>query len=107
LNSGQLDRALAQMDLVTKSGNLSGEDYYNLACFYSRAAGVVRSDERRKSDERSRLFRAYVADGIGALKKAADTGCFRQAEMREAAQKDSDLEILRGREEFRRVVRSE
>jgi tetratricopeptide (TPR) repeat protein len=107
LSSGQLDRALGQMDIVKKSGSLSAEDYYNLACFYSRAAGVVRGDERRKSDERLRLFEGYVADGFIALRKSADAGFFRQAAMREAARNDSDLEILRGREEFGRVVGTE
>ena len=101
LKIGELDRAVSQVVLARQARRGSGEDLYDLACFYSRAAASVRRDEP------SRLFETYVAEGLAALRRAADGGVFRDAAMRETAQKDSDLEILRGREEFRRIVRSQ
>jgi tetratricopeptide (TPR) repeat protein/tRNA A-37 threonylcarbamoyl transferase component Bud32 len=107
LEIGELDRALAQANLAKQKSAGSGEDLYNLACFYSRAAMAVQTDQRKKGEERSRLVETYVGDALGALQKAAVAGFFRDPARRDQAANDSDLKILRDREEFRRVLRSE
>jgi hypothetical protein len=107
LKIGELDRAVSQVDLAKKAAGGSREDLYDLACFYSRAAGSVLRDDRRKKNERLRLFETYVGEGLAALRKAAHSGLFRNTAMRETAQKDSDLEILRSRDEFHGIVSPE
>jgi tetratricopeptide (TPR) repeat protein/tRNA A-37 threonylcarbamoyl transferase component Bud32 len=106
LEIGELDRALAQASLAKQASSGSGADLYNLACFYSRAAMAVQMDQRKKGEERSRLVESYVADGLSTLEKADQAGFFRDPATRDHARTDSDLKILRGREEFRRILQS-
>jgi tetratricopeptide (TPR) repeat protein len=106
LEIGELDRAMAQASLAKQKSGGSGEDLYNLACFYSRVALAVQMDQRKKGDERSRLVETYKGDALGALQKAAMAGFFRDPAMRDQAANDTDLKILRDHEEFRRILRS-
>jgi tetratricopeptide (TPR) repeat protein len=107
LTIGEIDRALSQADLAKQGGSGSSNDLYDLACVYSRAAMAVQTDQNKKVDERSRLVESHIAGALAALEKAAQAGFFRDAAMRNHAQTDSDLEILHGRDEFRRLLRSE
>ena len=104
LKSGELDRAIAEARLAEKGSALSGEDLYNLACVYTRAVAAVQADEHPGVDDRSRLCESYVSEALGVLRKAAQAGYFRDPDVREQARRDSDLDILRGRPEFRRIL---
>ncbi len=105
LKAGEPDQAVAQARLARESKAQTGEDLYNIGCFFCRAAVALKSDERGSSDERrSQQIESFLAEALAALQKAAATGFFRDPAMREQAQKDTDLDILRDRAEFRRLV---
>ena len=98
LKAVEPDKAVAQARLAAQSQALSGEDLYNIGCFFCRAAVAVKSGERGTSDEqRSRLIESFLADALAALEKSAAAGFFREPAMREQIQKDEDLDILRDR----------
>jgi serine/threonine protein kinase len=101
---GELDGAVAQARLAGQSAALSGEDRYNICCLFARAAVAVQSDKKASGGERSRLFESYISDALDALAKADQAGFFRDPAMRDLAQKDSDLIILRDRQGFERIV---
>jgi hypothetical protein len=101
----ELEQALAQARLAGQSQESSDEDLYNIGCFFCRAAVAVKSAERGTGDQRrSRRIESFLADALAALEKAAAAGFFRDPAIREQAQKDEDLDILRDRPEFRRIV---
>jgi hypothetical protein len=50
---------------------------------------------------------SYVARALAALDQSAAAGFFRDPARRDQARADTDLLILRGRDEFRRILHSE
>jgi tetratricopeptide (TPR) repeat protein len=106
LSAGEPARALGQARQVKPAPEISGEDCYNLACLFSRSAAAARDDNRVAADERPRRAAPHVSDALRWLKAAAAAGFFQDTANRDHARKDSDLEILRDRAEFRQLVES-
>jgi tetratricopeptide (TPR) repeat protein len=104
LKNGELDRAVAQARLAEQAVAISGEDLYNVSCFFCRVAALVHSDESTKPDDRARRRESFLADSIAALRKAAQAGFFRDPAVRELALKDPDLDALRTRQDFQRLI---
>ena len=104
--AGELPRALSQAQLVKSALDSGGVERYNLGCLYSLCAVAMRKDPSVPPDQRARLFESHIADAIRWLNAAADAGFFRDLANRDHAKKDSDLEILRDRPEFRHLIES-
>jgi tetratricopeptide (TPR) repeat protein len=106
LHAGELARALAEARQLKSTEGVSGGDCYNLGCLYSLAAAAVRHDKGVPSEQRARLTQSHIADALRWLRSAAEAGYFRDAANRDHARKDSDLEIVRDRAEFRQIIES-
>jgi len=104
VQSGELVRALAQAQLVNATPDIASDDCYNLGCLYALEAAAVRKDPNVSPADRARLVGSHIADAMRWLKSAAVAGFFRDSAMRDHALKDTDLEILRDRPEFRRLI---
>jgi hypothetical protein len=104
--AGEVAPALAQAQFVQPEPSMSAPDCYDLARIYSRSAVNVRNDKSVPNAQRARLAESHIADAMRWLKAAADAGLFRNPASRDQAEKDSDLEILRDRAEFRRLIGS-
>ncbi len=104
--AGEAARALAQAQLVQPTPNISDEDCYNLACIYSRSATNLRNNQGLPSDQRANLVESHISSSLRWLKAAAETGIFGKPEWQDQAKKDSDLDILRDRPEFRQLIES-
>jgi WD40 repeat protein/serine/threonine protein kinase/tetratricopeptide (TPR) repeat protein len=91
MRGGRVDDALAEIEGLTQSKNLSVVEAYNLACFYAVAsAGVT---EKRD---------AFAGLAVEYLRQAVQEGWKDEAHIA----KDIDLESLRDRPDFQELLRS-
>jgi tetratricopeptide (TPR) repeat protein len=104
VQAGDLERGVAEAERAGGGVALSAVDLYNLACVFSRAAGAVKSGAHAGREAEARRGEAYASKAIAALRKAAGAGLFQDPAMRDDAQKDSDLESVRDRPEFREII---
>jgi serine/threonine-protein kinase len=98
-HTGDFGQALAQADELRKVPNLHGQPLFELACVYSLAAGALEKGSYKPPDG-SRTAKQCVEDAIALLKLAAR----RQYLHRVRLEKDTDLDPLRGRDEFREYL---
>jgi eukaryotic-like serine/threonine-protein kinase len=105
LGAGEVELAVAEAQKVKERRDVSAGKCYNLACIFARAA-AARGNTQIPQDDRMRSSRSYSSNALGWLKAAAERGFFRDPANREHAKKDSDLEILRDRPEFREIIDS-
>jgi hypothetical protein len=95
---------LAQAQLVNATPEIASDDCYNLGCLHALAAAAVRKDPSVSPVERDRLVDSHITGAMRWLKSAAEAGLFHDSAMRVHAKKDTDLEILRDRPEFLRLL---
>jgi serine/threonine-protein kinase len=89
LRAGQVARAVAEVAELTKAGKWSAGQWYDFACILAVAAG---KDPGRKSEHADRVMEL--------LHKAVKAG-YTDADHME---KDRDLEVLRQREDFKKLL---
>jgi len=89
LRAGQVAEAVAEVQELANSSNLSAVDSYNFACCYSIASGKVADKKQEYADRAMELLRKAVMAGF---KDAAQMA------------KDTDLDPLRGRDDFKRLL---
>jgi tetratricopeptide (TPR) repeat protein len=89
LEAGQVADAVAEVAELTKGSKWSADDWYNFACVYAVAGGKVVD---RKQE--------YAGRAMELLRQAVKAG------YKDAAQlsKDTDLAVLREREEFKKLL---
>jgi len=107
IRSGERARALAEAQLVKANPNITPEHLYNLGCVFALAAAAVPKDSSVSPAERVRLVESHISEAMRSLRAAANAGAFRNAAMREQALKDTDLTILAGRDEFKKLIEAE
>jgi tRNA A-37 threonylcarbamoyl transferase component Bud32/tetratricopeptide (TPR) repeat protein len=101
--------AVLEAQKIEPAPDISGEDCYNIACIYGRAAdihtGKASATKAGVTDvERNRRVDGDVSAALRWLKDAAAKGLFSDPRQRAHAKEDDDLKILRDRPEFRQLV---
>jgi serine/threonine-protein kinase len=81
-----------------------GKNYYDTACFYSLWSKHVSKDASLPEPVKDKLQKQFRAAAIAFLGKAQAIGFFKQRTMSETLKTDSDLDPLRGREDFKKLV---
>jgi serine/threonine protein kinase/Tfp pilus assembly protein PilF len=89
LRAGQVSQSVAEVAELTKSTNWKANQWYDFACVYAVASGKV-ADKKQEYAERA----------MELLQKAVKAGYSDAAHM----QKDSDLDSLRGRDDFKKLM---
>ena len=91
LRAGQVAEAAAEMAELTESDTNDAGHWYNFACFYAVASGKVAAKKQEYGDRAMELLKKAVAAGF-----------------RDAAHmaKDTDLDPLRDRADFKQLVAS-
>jgi tetratricopeptide (TPR) repeat protein len=89
IQTGEVAGALVEVADLTEASELQPVDWYNLGCVYAVASGTVADKKQEYAD------RAMVL-----LRKAVQAGYDNPAHMA----KDSDLDSLRGREDFQKIM---
>jgi serine/threonine protein kinase/Flp pilus assembly protein TadD len=91
IRAGQVDEAVTQLTDLTSSGQPTADDWYNFACVCSIASG--KSVDRKQE---------YADRAMQMLQKAVQAGWKDAAHMK----RDTDLDPLRGRDDFKLLVES-
>jgi hypothetical protein len=91
MHAGQVDEAIAEVEELRRSTTGSADRWYGLACFFAVASG-------KSADKRQE----YADRAMELLQKAVKAGFRNVAHMA----RDSDLDGLRGRDDFKKLMRS-
>jgi hypothetical protein len=75
-------------------------DPYNAACFLALCMPLAEHDKQISDAQRKELVRSYSDKAMAALRQAIRNGYKDAAHMK----KDTDLDPLRGREDFKKLV---
>src|SRR5262249_25126715 len=89
LQSGQVVQAVAELAELTQSTNWNAVQWYVFACLYSVASGKTADKKQEYADRAMEL-----------LRQAVQAGCKDAAYMA----KDTDLDPLREREDFKKLL---
>ena len=102
---GQVDRAMEEIQGL-KGTPADPEDatVYQSACVFSLAAKAVFSDPVRPGPERDRQTESYAARAVGLLEQVRTAGFFRVPLNVERLKKDQDLNPLRARDDFKKLL---
>jgi serine/threonine-protein kinase len=93
---GDHARATAEAGELARGKNVSGGTFYDLACIFSLSSAAARSDPGSAGE--------YAARAVELLTEAHKKGYFKEAGRVEHLQKDADLDPLRGREDYRKLL---
>ncbi len=91
IRAGQAAEAVAEVVELTKSGKWTAGQWYDFACIYALASG--KSGDKKQE---------YADRAMELLHKAVKAGYKDAAHMA----KDKDLDVLRGREDFKKLLES-
>jgi tetratricopeptide (TPR) repeat protein len=102
--AGEHGRASAEAKALAETPSVSNEILYHLAGVYALADVVARSDERLPSVERAATAERYAAAAIALLSRLKGAGYFQSAERLKELRTDPDLQPLRERAEFQKML---
>jgi tetratricopeptide (TPR) repeat protein len=97
---GEHTAAAAEAHELARVGFDPAEDCYNAACYLSRCVPLAEKDASLLQPERKELARRYSDQAMDSLRQAVKAG-WKDAPL---IRKDTDLDPLRGREDFRKLV---
>jgi tetratricopeptide (TPR) repeat protein len=102
--SGDHRRAAAEADDLARDRSLGTSDRYNLACVLSLAAAAASADGKLSMAERNRLAERYGARAVELLRQLHATGMFKNSADLALLKKDTDLDAIRSRADFRKLL---
>jgi tetratricopeptide (TPR) repeat protein/tRNA A-37 threonylcarbamoyl transferase component Bud32 len=100
LHLGAHAEAASAADRLAEAAVDPPEDLYNAACFLARCAPVAEKDEKLPEARRKEVAKNYADRALAALREAVAKGYKDVEHMK----KDSDLDPLRGRDDFKKLV---
>lgn len=103
--AGRHAQATAQADALAKEKGLQAGTVYQLACIFSLSSAVVHSDTGLPRADREKLTREYTTRALELLARAQAAGYFQSPAALETMKKDEDLDPLRGRDDFRKLLK--
>jgi tetratricopeptide (TPR) repeat protein len=96
--------AATEISALVATNQESAYGLYNPACVFALCAAAAAADGKLPSAERHRLAEQYSQSAIGLLRKLQVTGFFRLPGNADLLHKDTDLEALRNREDFQKLL---
>src|SRR5262249_29557494 len=97
---GDYERATRDVEAIRPEGRSSAGTLFNLACVYGLCAAASGKDPKFSSNERHGRANGYATQAIELLKQAIAKG-YKNVD---AIKTDSDLDCLRGRDDFKQVI---
>jgi serine/threonine protein kinase len=95
--SGNHREASAAVEELAQGANRDGATLFNLACITAQCAAVARDD--------ALLRESYAARAVVLLAQARGAGFFQDAAGIDQLKKDGDLDALRGRDDYRQLLK--
>lgn len=78
--------------------------FFYAGCVYTAASMTVAQDAGLAAAERRKQAEEYAARGVALLEHAQKAGYFKDPAARTRLQKSPDLDALRSREDFRKLM---
>src|SRR5262249_36184332 len=97
---GDHAQATSEVEPLSRHKDVRPVDIYNAGCAYARAAVAVNRDVKLAAGERAALKTRYGDRAVELLRDAVAKGWDRLSVIKN----DSDLEALRGREDFQKII---
>ena len=98
--------ALAEAEELSAEKALPGDTLYDLGCVFALAAPRLARDEARPLRERERRAELASRKAVALLQRAAQAGFFREPRNRAHLDKDTDLDSLRSRDDYRAFIKT-
>jgi serine/threonine protein kinase len=95
VQAGKAAEAVADVEALTKDAATPGITLYNAACICGLAAAAVKEDKQRD---------AYASQAVALLRRAQSAEFFKDRAKVEHLKKETDLDVLRSREDFKKFV---
>ena len=92
------------MKILETDQAVSDEGRYNLACVLALGIAPARADAQLTAAERETVAESYATRAVAILLKLRMKGYFKNAENAAALRTDSDLQPLRARPDFQRLL---
>jgi tetratricopeptide (TPR) repeat protein len=97
-------QATTEVEVFTGKKGTSGDILYNGACVFALSSIAVLQDKRLIQAEREKLGEKYSARAVELLQKANATGFFMPPGAVQNLKKDNELDSLRSRGDFRKLL---
>jgi tetratricopeptide (TPR) repeat protein len=109
LKSGDHARGIVEIERLTRPAPggtplSSPADLYNVACFYALASAAARRDAALPAEQRERLAQTYAGQALDWLRRCGESGFWNDPGNRDHARVDPDLQPIRDRDEFARIL---
>jgi eukaryotic-like serine/threonine-protein kinase len=101
---GEHVRATTEMETLLAEGQAQPLDLYNFGYIYSRCSAVAAKDARLLPAEREKLADQYGRRAVELLRQAQAAGYFRDAGRLARMKQNKDLDAIRDRDDFKRLV---
>jgi tetratricopeptide (TPR) repeat protein len=101
---GEHKRAVAEVEALATNRQAPPADLCSLACACALSVEAVRRDAGSPSAQRGALAEHYGARAVELLGKAKAAGFFKDAANRQELKNDPDLQSLRSRDDFQKLL---
>jgi tetratricopeptide (TPR) repeat protein len=101
---GQYQEAAALAERLAAGKGVDGFNIYAAACVFSRASESAGRDAQRPEAERRQLAERYAGGAVALLRRLQSGGYFKDRATVTDMQKDKDLDPLRQRPDFQRLL---
>jgi tetratricopeptide (TPR) repeat protein len=95
----------AEAESIARLGAAKGNTAYTLARIHALAAAAARRDDRLTAPEQDKQAERYAQAALAWLRGVSAAGWFRRAGNLQALREDKDLDALRARDDFQRLLR--
>jgi tetratricopeptide (TPR) repeat protein len=97
---GNHARATDEAEALARQQDLNSVNVYEIACLYSRSSAAAERDPKLSPADRTRLIARYADRAMDFLRDAVSRGYTHSVAMRS----DHDLDPLRARDDFRKLI---
>jgi tetratricopeptide (TPR) repeat protein len=101
---GEQARALAEAEALAQAKDVSAGVLYDVACVYAQAAAAAARDTQLAPADRSARAGPHAARAVELLGQARGAGYFQRAANTKRMRQDPDLEVLRPRAEYQKLL---
>src|SRR5262249_10253256 len=103
VHKGDYAGAVASAEILSAKSPPKGAMAYNLACVYALAAAAAAGDEKVPAQARNQSIERYSGHAVELLRKSRD-GYLNLPATIQHMKKDTDLDFLRSRQDFKDFV---
>jgi serine/threonine-protein kinase len=99
--AGDYRQSATEAEELARAKGIPGETCYNLACSFALNVGTASRDVSRPLPEREKNAEAWARQALALLERACQGGYFKNPKVFAQLKKDTDLDFLRSRDDFR------